>query len=421
MERKVWYTLGMELCMKEYAGKKICVALSGGADSVCLLHLFYTHAEEYGASLSAIHVEHGIRGEESLRDMEFCKALCKEWEIPLKIVRVNVPAMIEENGGGNIECVAWLARLNAFRALIDSHEADLVATAHHRNDVVETVLFRLARGTSPAGMKAIRNFPFLIRPLLNVSRDEILQYVHENSLHYVEDSTNADEHYTRNYIRHTVLPAFEKIHKGAAEHLARFAAQCAQDDEYLTSLAKKEIECVGAHGDMLVPVDLPEPLFMRACFLCMGAEADYTSANLAEISKLKTLQTGKKVRLAGGKTAAREYGNIVFYYEMAEPIEERPFEEDFLVLAPHPGLRADLDAFPAGCVVRSRREGDFIVPYGGQKKSLKKFLTDRKISARLGRRLTLVAHGEEILVIKGVEISDKVKITQKTKRIGYFG
>ncbi len=411
--------------LKAYRDKRVCVALSGGVDSVCLLHCFYRGAAEHKITLSAIHIEHGIRGEESLRDMEFCKTLCKEWGIPLKIVRVDVPALIEENGGGNVEAAARLARLNAFRALIDHDEVDLVATAHHRNDVAETVLFRLARGTSPAGMKAIQNLPFLIRPLLDRSRDEILEYARENSLPHVEDSTNSDENYTRNYIRHTALPAFEKIHGNAAEHLVRFAAQCARDDEYLTSLAKKEIIYIGEHGDMLVPADLPEPLFSRACFFGMGAKSDYTSANLEEISKLKTLQTGKKVRLPGGKTAAREYGNIVFYDENVPPVRERPLEEGssdfFIILAPHPGLRADLDAFPEGCVLRSRREGDFIIPYGGQKKSLKKFLTDKKISARLGRRLTLVACGQEILVVKGVEISDKVKITEKTKRIGYFG
>ena len=406
--------------MEQYRGKRVCVALSGGADSVCLLHCFYNRMQEYGIVLSAVHVEHGIRGEESLRDMRFCETLCKEWGVPLKVVRVNVPALIQENGGGNVESVARLARLNAFRGVIYQNEADLIATAHHRNDVVETVLFRLARGTSPAGMRTIQNFPFLIRPLLNVSREDILRYVCENNLPHVEDSTNSDESYTRNYIRHTVLPAFEKIHGNSAEHLARFAAQCAQDDEYLTELAKKEIKHIGAHGDMLVPVGLPEPLFLRACFLCMGAKVDYTSANLEEIAKLKGLQTGKKVCLPCGKTAAREYGNIVFYYENVEPIAERPFAEDFFVLAPRPGLRADLDAFPAGCVVRARREGDFIVPYGGRKKTLKKFLTDRKISARLGRRLTLVACGSEVLVVKGVEISDKVKVTESTKRIGYF-
>ncbi len=406
--------------MEQYRGKRVCVALSGGADSVCLLHCFSGRMQEYGIALSAVHVEHGIRGEESLRDMRFCEDLCKEWGVPLKVVRVDVPALIQENGGGNVESVARLARLNVFREIVCRNEADLIATAHHRNDVVETVLFRLARGTSPAGMKTIQNFPFLVRPLLNVSREDILRYVCENHLPHVEDSTNSDESYTRNYIRHTVLPAFEKIHANAQEHLARFAAQCAQDDEYLTALAKEKIKYIGGHGDMLVPADLPDPLFLRACFLCMGAKVDYTSANLEEISKLRTLQTGKKVCLPGGKMAAREYGNIVFYYEKVEPIEERPFEEDLFVLAPRPGLRADLDAFPAGCVVRARREGDFIVPYGGRKKTLKKFLTDRKISARLGRRLTLVACGSEVLVIMGVEISDRVKVTENTKRVGYF-
>lgn len=405
---------------QKYRDKKICVALSGGMDSVCLLHCFLLQAAACGITLSAVHVEHGIRGEESLRDMRFCEALCKEWNIPLKVERVNVSAFVEEHGGG-VEGIARRMRLNVFRELLRTEEADLIATAHHRGDVAETVLFRLARGTSPSGMRAITECDGLVRPLLDVPREKISAYVAENALPFVEDSTNSDEKYTRNYIRHTVLPAFEKIHGHAAEHLVQFAAQCAKDDAYLMELARREIKIMG-ESDKLVPVALPDPLFARACLWCMDAEKDYTSANLEEIERLKKLQSGRKVCLPGEQFASREYDNIVFYRE-TPPSSERPFDaEEFArpsVLREK--LRADLDAFPMDCVVRTRREGDFIVPFGGHTKSLKKFLTDKKISARLGKKLSLIAHGAEILVVMGVEISERVKVTDGTRRIGYFG
>ena len=141
-----------------YAGKRVCVALSGGIDSVCLLHAFHAQASDMGITLSAIHVEHGIRGAESLGDMEFCKKLCCDWGIPLKIVREDVPALQRE-GGGSLEEVARAVRYSAFFGVIDGGEADFVATAHHADDVAETILFRLARGTGIAGRHRARRPP----------------------------------------------------------------------------------------------------------------------------------------------------------------------------------------------------------------------------------------------------------------------
>ena len=410
------YLMQMQLLdLQPYRKKRVFVALSGGADSVCLLDCFCSKAKEYEISLSAVHVEHGIRGEESLRDMHFCEELCKSFDIPLKIYKRDIPALAKKEKIG-LEEAARKARYEIFLSLLKGGEADLVATAHHADDVAETILFRLARGTSPSGMRPIASFGGIVRPFLSVDRSQISAYLKARGLPYVEDSTNSDESYTRNYIRRTVLPAFEKINENAEIHLLQFADLCARDDEYLSRLAKKEIIYFGK--DRLVPVSLPDPLFFRACLLCLDAEKDYTSALFQEISKLKTLQSGKKISLRHGQFAAREYENIVFY-SPEEPPREAPFrEEDFSDETKK--LRADLDAFPKGCVVHTRREGDFIVPFKGRKKSLKKFLTDRKISARLQKTLPLIACGEEILVVCGVEISDRVKVTESTTRVGFF-
>ncbi len=424
---------------KRYQGKRVCVALSGGVDSVCLLHAFKEQAKGCGIALSACHIEHGIRGEESMRDMEFCEALCRAWGIPLAVRRVDVPALAKEHGG-NVEQVAREVRYEAFRTLLK--EVDLVATAHHADDVAETVLFRLARGTGISGMRAIAEYGGIVRPLLSRTRAEIEAYAAEHGLCHVEDGTNGDENYTRNYIRHTVLPAFGKIHGNAARHLVEFAALAAAEDDFLQRQAEEAI--VRVAGEEWVPVNLPDVLFARACLACMRQcprEDGYTRANIEEIEKLRALQVGSKVALPvpdgseGGaaRYAFREREHIAFARE-EEPFPECPFTAAGDYLSPVPftvreaaaapadlggdarTLLVDLDAFPAGCVVRTRREGDFITPYHAPKKSLKKFLTDRKISARLSRKLPLIAKGSEVYAVVGVEISDAVKVTETTKR-----
>lgn len=399
---------------KPYEGKHICVALSGGVDSVCLLHFFTTCADQFHLTLSAVHIEHGIRGEESLRDFNFCKTLCKDWEIPLIFVQKDVPALSKAWKMG-LEETARTVRYEVFDRILTEKHADLIATAHHADDVLETILFRLARGTSPAGMETIRSRKGIIRPLLTVKKTEILQYAAENNLTHVDDSSNLDENITRNYIRRTVLPAFEKIHEGAGEHLLSFAALCARDDAFLKELAKTHI--VEVAGEKHVPVNLPEPLFSRACLMCLDAKKDFTGANFSEIAKLKTLQSGRKIALLKGQEAAREYDDIVFY-RPETPQAAHVFSKNDYCLEYFAGaLKADLNKFPNDCVVRTRQEGDFIVPFGGRKKTLKKFFTDKKISARLGRKLRLIASGSEIFAVFGVEISEKVKVDEQTKTV----
>lgn len=353
--------------------------------------------------------------------MRFCQALCQKWEIPLRVERVDLPALARARKMG-LEEAGRAVRYEIFARLLSEGACDLVATAHNRNDVAETLLFRLARGTSLSGMRAISERNGIIRPLISVPRSAIEAYLAENALPHVEDATNSDERYTRNFIRSSVLPAFEKIYPNASKHLTEFSALAATDDEYLYALAKEQIK--GEGGALRISAALPAPLFDRAALLCMGLEKDYTQAHIKEISKLRALGSGKKISLPKGLEAAREYEDIVFY-RPKPPMEERSFLPEYgEMISESPfsegGLVADLDAFPKDCVVRTRREGDFILPFGGGKKKLKKFLTGKKISARVGKELPLIACGSEILVVLGVEISDKVKVTEKTVRRGYF-
>jgi len=389
------------------------------------LHAFHAGAKEYGIELSAVNCEHGIRGESSRRDTEFVKKLCAEWNIPLFEFSAEIKSLAREHGRG-LEEEGRLFRYECFHRLRKEGKTDFVATAHHRGDFAETVLFRLARGTSLSGLNCFPPQEGILRPLLFVSRGEIEAYIEEYALPYVNDETNDDTAYSRNLIRKEALPALSKAAKGAEENLVAFARRAVRDDEYLYSLAVEHVR--RKDGALFVPVDLPEALFSRACLYAikeLDIKKDYTETNLQDLRSLSELQSGSRVSLPCGIEAAREQGEIAFYRPHVPFSGEIPFSigrfqtESFIIAvqeAGEEGLRADFDAFGEGCVIRTRREGDYIVPYGSGRKSLKKFLSDKKIPSRVGRELALVARGNEVLAVFGVEISDTVKITQNTKR-----
>lgn len=413
--------------LKAYAGKKVCVACSGGVDSVVLLHAFHAQADEFGIVLSAVTCEHGIRGKQSLRDLAFVQSLCENWNIPLTVFRADIPARARESKCG-LEEEGRKFRYECFALIIESGKADFVATAHHRDDLAETVLFRLARGTSLSGINAIRERDGIIRPFLTVSRAEIEQYARAHGLAYKKDGSNRDERYMRNKLRHTVMPALERVVHGAGAHLAQFAHKAEEDDAYLRSLALQNVTVCG--GEISFPVDLPMPLFARACtvaFRKFNLES-YTAKNVEEIASLKASQSGKKVCFQGLE-AMREGDGIVFYRPQEKFTGEIPFAEGAFevgawrvrIASGEGELYADADRFPAGCVLRTRREGDSFTPYGGKEKPLKKFLTDRKVPARKSATLPLVAKGNTVYAVFGVEISDLVKVTGGTKRKISFG
>lgn len=423
--REVCYTEPMALIsFREYRGKRVCVAVSGGVDSVSLLHTFFVGAKENGITLSAVTCEHGIRGESSLRDLNFVEDLCKNYGIPLYIYRQDVPKTATEEKIG-LEEAGRKFRYESFHDILKKGLADVVVTAHHFDDFIETVLFRLARGTSLAGLNVFPERAGIARPFMNVPRRDILKYAEENSLQYVEDESNADTAYSRNLLRHEILPVLERGIPGAGENIARFARRAVRDDEVLEELARQAV----GEGTS-VPVELSEPIFTRACVLSLkrlGVLYDYGSAHLDALWNLRTLQSGKSVSLPQGLTAAREYDKIVFYRDCPEEQTEYAFSEgefrfqsgtaEITEKFCDGALRADFGSFPRGCVLRTRREGDVITPYRSGKKTLKKFLTERKISARRGRTLPLIACGSEILAVFGVEISDAVKVTERTEKV----
>ena len=224
--------------LKGFLGKRICVAISGGADSVALLHYLKSPENECGYSLTAVHCEHGIRGEESLADMRFVQEFCQKLGVKLTVFTQDCPTRAAKEKI-SLETAARLFRRECFLQLINEKKVDYIATAHHQNDEAETVLFRIARGASLTGASGMREVDgWLLRPFLDWKKSEILDYVAAHGLAFCTDSTNDDIDFTRNRLRTEILPALERAVGGATENIARFAAKAAEDDGLLYEYAR---------------------------------------------------------------------------------------------------------------------------------------------------------------------------------------
>ena len=202
---------------------RVAVAISGGKDSVCLLHALLENAKKLNYSVSAINVEHGIRGQQSLNDTAFVKALCQEWRVTLYTFSVDAI----EHSKANKLCIeesARILRYECFYRAISDGFADKVATAHHLSDNAESVLFNLFRGTGVKGAVGIEsNFnDKIIRPFLQVTTTQIEDYISKHNLKFVTDSTNFDDDYTRNALRHKVLPQIKELFPQAEKSIKRF-------------------------------------------------------------------------------------------------------------------------------------------------------------------------------------------------------
>ena len=219
------------------------LGVSGGADSICLFYVLKKLSEELPLSLRVAHVNHGIRGEEAEADAAFVRELCLRWEIPFHLLKKNVPELAKSSGLSE-EDAGRRVRYGFFRELKEEFGADRIAVAHQKEDAAETVLLHLFRGSGLKGLSGMEPVAGdVIRPLLCVSRAEVLKILEEAGLSYREDSTNDEDFYERNRIRHHILAYAEKeIRPGAAENILRSASLAAEADRYLRRQARALLE-----------------------------------------------------------------------------------------------------------------------------------------------------------------------------------
>ena len=410
-------------------GETIAVALSGGKDSVCLLNLLLENRSQLNIKVNAVHVDHSIRGIDSENDAIFVKNYCEKLGVPIKIYKVDAPLYCKQNSL-SLEQGARLLRYDIFNELLACGYCDKIATAHHKNDNFESLLFNLFRGT---GLKGAGGIPKqngkIIRPILDVSRKQIESYVKLNNLPFTQDKTNLQDDYSRNYIRNNLVPLIEKRFPEAVESATRFCGIARLEDEFLDKLSLEIIE--EKDGKFYIPLDKDGVLIKRAVIISLnrlGLEKDYEFIHAEQVLSLKNLQSGAKITLPKGFVAIKEYGYAVLQKDGAEkdlavyPFSIGSFDFDGATaeISNTCGLlKFDGDKIPDGAVIRTRREGDVFKKFGGGTKKLKEFLIDKKIPLSKRDTLPVIAKDNVVYLVFGVEISDDVKITNTTKTILY--
>ena len=294
MEKVISFLRRRGMMPKE--GSAVLCAVSGGADSVCLLHMMLSLSQKENFTVYAAHFNHGLRGAEAERDQEFVRGLCEKWGVSCVFGAGDTKARIYETG----ETVEEGARALRYAFLTEAAKkvgAEKIATAHTANDQAETVLFRLARGTGSLGLggiPAVRD-PF-IRPLLAVSRAEVEAYLAAREIPYVTDSTNEDVKYARNRVRAEILPAMEQLNGRAVENICRSAEILSMESDYLQSLADARMGNleVGERAVSLPLCDLLDaPQALRGRMVRSMADAlgigrkDLGAAHIEEILSLR--------------------------------------------------------------------------------------------------------------------------------------
>ncbi len=409
-------------------GETIAVALSGGKDSVCLLHLLLSLKNELNLTVKAVHVDHSIRGKESERDAKFVFDLCKSLNVPLQTFKVDAVSFSEQNHL-SLEQGARILRYQIFDKVLSENFADKIATAHHKNDSFETLLFNIFRGAGTSGASGVKSVNGrIIRPLLSFSRQEIDDYIEENKLSFVEDSTNLDTLYTRNFIRKELTPKILERFPDAINSAQRFSKIITEEDEFLNELSLNSLQEID--GDFYLKLSTPPVLFKRATILALkklGLEKDYEYTHVLSVSSLNDSQSGAVITLPKNITAKREYDAVVFSNKQPiEITEELPFEYKSTIFngkeitvtsgeLDKPYLLFDKDKIPSGAVIRTRRDGDVFTKFGGGTKKLKEYFIDKKIPLSKRDSIPLIAKGNVIFLIVGIEISDLVRVDDRTK------
>ncbi len=438
------------------------VGVSGGADSVCLLSVLLHLREEFNIKLICAHVNHMFR-ETAVRDEEYVQSLCDKWDIPCHIKRVDV-AKVAEMKKISFEEAGREVRYAFFKELKETYEADKIAVAHNKGDCAETVLFHLFRGSHLKGLGGISPVNGdIIRPLLDVERTEIEAYLVFQNIAWQNDETNETVDYARNYIRHEILTAADKMHPGVVERIADTAFGLQQVEDYMESQTQEAFErcCRPQDGGIFISdVKLRKEhpaIISRLLYFVLEKESksakDLGKAHVREVTELFSLQAGRKISLPGNVYAYRTAEGILVRKEdctedaKSEVVttisllskvdlnagKEVTFELDGLGYISAKLLSdCDLKNIPqktytkwfdydkiTRCVVfRKRIEGDYLViDDKGSRKKLKEYFIQEKIPAYKRDEVWVLADDNHIMWVPGYRISSFYKVSEETERV----
>ena len=420
---------------------KVIVAVSGGADSVCLLHLLAEMRASLNMRLRVVHVHHGLRGAEADRDAAFVENMAEKMGIFCQVLRRNV-AEYADLHGMSVEEAGRAVRYQILEDEAAKWGNAKIAVAHHREDQAETILHHLFRGSGikgMSGMAAVRGA--VIRPLLCVGRKEILEYLEEKGIGHCEDSTNDLSDYTRNRLRRHLIPQIcGEINAGAVLHIVRTGELLSQADEYFEEKADEIWRGEGKETERgcgiaikvlnSYPEMLRRYLIRKMMNLCTGTMKDIGFSNIDHVSKIIQKGTGKSVSLPYGLEAKTDYDMLwivkaeteSFRIQKINDIKSFTFRH-FPCKKPEeiPENRYtkwfDYDKIKGMLSVRTRQTGDYITLKDGKRKTVKAYMIDEKIPRQERDHILLIAEEHHILWIVGYRISEYYKITEDTRQI----
>jgi tRNA(Ile)-lysidine synthase len=432
-------------------GDKVCVAVSGGPDSIALLHYLSNLKDRLNITLSVQHINHMLRGVESDADERFVSETADKLSIPFVVTRIDVKKY-RSAAGGSIQSSARELRYRTFGRLIEKGEADRVALAHTADDSAETVLMNLLRGSGHQGLSgipAVREGLF-IRPMIDVWKKDILKSLSKNSIHFRIDRSNEDTKYLRNRVRLELVPYLEKNYNPEiTAALNRTASLSGDVLKFIGKIASEELDksvVKEGRGEAVLDINLvakldpalQRELLRQAIEKVKGFSRGIFYRNIEDLRSLilsdssgelnlpglVCVKSGEKLMLHTGRETASPYsyrfrgeGDVVIdeagCVVHIEEVESGRVEFDSSCME----VFVDADALPGDTVFRNRKDGDRFRPLGGGgSQKLKDFFVNNKVARWERDKLPLLASGSDILWIPGMRLSENIKLQTGTKR-----
>lgn len=429
-------------------GDRVVIALSGGPDSVALLHLLIALRAKFDLDLAAVHLDHAIRPN-SAKDREFCSQLCRNLKIKFYSKRMDIPALAKRRRL-SLEEAGRKARYAYLESISSQHGYSKIATGHTFNDNIETILFNIARGCGLEGLSGIpRMRGKIIRPLLDLEKDELSSWLRSKKVKFVHDITNRSLVYSRNRIRLKVLPELEKINPAARRNIARLSEIATEELEYLS------VRVVSAYEEMLLESgkgkivldlgklvqydkSLRKKVLLQAIKRSGVETGSISSQSVNRALNIVEGKSGGKAPLGKGILIEKSQGRIAIFIKSSQPgkialhipgITKVPAQNCFIeariikrddIESLNKGMRnayLDLNDM-SDMAIRFPQKGDKIRPLGMDgHRLLSDIFIDRKIPEYERETIPLIVSGNEIAWIAGVMISDDFKITEKTQEV----
>lgn len=399
-------------------GDRVLIGVSGGADSIALLEFFVSVKEKYDLDICVAHIEHGIRGEDSVNDAEFVENYCKKLGVNFYLKTIDAPNLAKKAKMG-VEEYSRMARYDFFNTI----ECDKIATAHNLTDNIETLLFRLARGT---GLKGACSIPAvrgkIIRPFIEVSSGEIRKWCNDNNIPYRVDCTNSDSAYSRNLIRLEILPLFEKLNANYQDNIENFISDVNEDYAFIEDYVKSIYPKIVKNNEIDLPKLNELDLSIKKRILIMFFDENGYSLNRIHLQSVIdiTLKSGKSqikenvfAISAKGKIRLAKFNDLNKKDEFVTKIlnidEFKDKNIDFY---------CDCDKIVGNIIIRAKQAGDRIKPAGRNvSKTLKKLFNESAYPIEKRDKKIVVCDDFGIVGVIGLCADERVKVDSNTAKI----